>query len=61
MYWVIGESQLNAIAVCTLLAWGFVVIQLSKNVDRRLKRMSYITIIPFLAILANVVLQWIES
>jgi hypothetical protein len=30
MYWVIGESQLNAIAVCTLLAWGFVVSNSAK-------------------------------
>jgi hypothetical protein len=44
---------ISAITLCAVMLWGFVVIHRSKNVDRRMKRMSYIMIIPFIAMLAN--------
>lgn len=53
-------STISAMAICALFAWGFVIIQRSRNVDRRLKRMSFIMIIPFLAILANAIIQWMD-
>ena len=54
-------STISALALCGIMAWGFVVIQRSKNMDKRMKRISYVAIIPFLAILANVVLLWMEG
>jgi hypothetical protein len=52
--------SLSGIAMCGLMILGFVIIQRSKNYDRRMKRLSYIMWIPFLAIMANVTLQWLS-
>jgi hypothetical protein len=49
---------ISGIAICSFLVYGFILIQRSQNFDRRMKRLSYFTLIPFLAILANVILQW---
>ena len=62
---LLSESRiiltLSGTAMCALLIWGFVIIRHSRNTDRRMKRLSYLTVIPFLAILANVIIQWLET
>ena len=62
---LISENKIiftvSAMALCAVMLWGFAVIQRSKNFDRRMKRMSYIMIIPFIAVLANVILQWMNG
>ena len=54
-------STLSALVICGVMLWGFVVIHRSKNVDRRMKRTSYIMIIPIMAMVANVILQWMNG
>ena len=54
-------SGISGLALAGLMLWGFIVIQRSKQFDRRLKRLSYVILIPFLSILAGVVLQWIAD
>ena len=51
---------ISAITLCAVMLWGFVVIQRSKNFDRRMKRRSYIMIIPFVAMLTNMIMQWMN-
>lgn len=50
---------ISGIGLCAFLVVGFVLIHRSKHFDRRMKRMSYLTIIPVLAILSYVITQWI--
>lgn len=52
-------STISGVAICGFLVYSFVFIHRSKNFDRRMKRMGYITIIPFLSILGYVVFQWL--
>jgi len=51
---------ISGIAICSFLVYGFILIQRSQNFDRRMKRLSYLTIFPLLAIMAMVILQWWE-
>ena len=51
----------SGLGICAFLLFGFIVIQRSKNFDNRMKRMSYIFVIPFLSILAVVIMKWMES
>jgi hypothetical protein len=52
-------SSISGLALAGLILWGFIIIQRSKQFDRRLKRISYLFLIPFLSILAGVILRWI--
>lgn len=49
----------SGIGFCAFFVLGFVLIHRSKHFDRRMKRLSYLTIIPLLGILSYVVMQWI--
>jgi hypothetical protein len=51
-------SSFSAIVICAMLIVSFVVIQLSKNADKRMKRLSYFTIIPLIVITYYVVMGW---
>lgn len=44
-------SAICGMAVCVVFLYGFIIIQRSKNIDNRLKRMSYIFFLPFVSIL----------
>jgi hypothetical protein len=43
--------------ICIAMLYGFVVIQKSKNVDKRIKWTSYIFLIPFISILAVTIMK----
>ena len=51
----------SGIVLCAFLVYGFVLIRRSNHFDNRMKRMSYITFIPVLAILSYVVAEWVSS
>ena len=46
------------LATCAFLVAGFVLIRKSKNLDRGIKRFSYMTVIPLLSILAAIIAKW---
>jgi hypothetical protein len=50
-------SVFCGIALCIVMLYGFIVIQKSKNVDKRLKRMSYIFLLPFISILSVTIIK----
>lgn len=50
-------SALCGTVICMIMLWGFIVIQKSKNADNRLKRVSYILIIPFISVLYVTILM----
>lgn len=56
IYWV----TLSGLGLCAFLIYGFVMIQRSKNYDRRMKRWSYVTLFPIVCILAWVVMGWLS-
>ena len=53
-------SAIGIIAFCVLMISSFVVIQKSKHFDQRMKRMSYIMLIPFIAMLYAAVVKLME-
>jgi hypothetical protein len=53
-------SAIGIIAFCVLMISAFVVIQKSKHFDRRMKRMSYIMLIPFIAMLYAAIVKLME-
>lgn len=57
IYWV----TLSGLGLCAFLVCGFVMIQRSKNYDRRMKRWSYVALFPIVCILAWVVMSWLEG
>lgn len=50
-------SVLCGTAICIAMLWGFIVLQKSKNVDKRMKWMSYVFLIPFLSILSVTIMK----
>lgn len=46
------------LATCAFLIAGLILIRKSKNLDRGLKRFSYMAVIPLLSILAAIVVRW---
>ena len=52
--------SVSGLGVLALLIAGFIVIQRGKNFDRRMKRTSYIILVPFLSILAMIIMKWLE-
>ena len=44
-------------ALCVVMLYGFIVIQKSKNVDKRMKRISYFFLIPFISILSVTIMK----
>lgn len=49
----------SGFGLCAFLVVGFILIHRSKHFDRRMKRMSYLTIIPLLGVLSYVIMQWV--
>jgi hypothetical protein len=54
-------SSISAVGICAFLITGVVLAHRSKNIDRRMKRLSYMTIIPVLAILSYAIIKWLPA
>lgn len=50
-------STVSGIALSMVMLCGFIVIQKSRNVEKRLKRMSYFFLIPFISILSATIIK----
>ena len=66
LFWGFSAESILIFSLCGLgilgiMTAGFVVIQRSKNVDRRMKRISYMFLIPILSILTVVIMKWVEG
>lgn len=51
---------ISGIVLCAFLVFGFILIHRSNNFNNRMKRLSYMTLIPVLAILSYVVAEWVS-
>jgi Ca2+/H+ antiporter len=50
-------STFCGIALSAVMLYGFIVIQRSNNIDKRMKRLSYIFIFPFISILSVTIMK----
>ena len=53
-------AAIGAFVFCVVMIFSFIVIQKSKNVDKKIKRMSYIMFIPLLSIIYSVISKLME-
>jgi hypothetical protein len=66
LFWGFSAENIVIFSLCGLgilgmMIWGFIVIQRSKNVDRRFKRLSYIVLLPIFSILSMMIVKWVEA
>jgi hypothetical protein len=54
-------SITGSLSFVCLMVWGFVIMQKSNNIEKRVKRMSYISLVPAFFILLGVILKIIDS
>lgn len=52
-------STFCGIALCAVMLYGFIVIQRSNNIDKRVKRISYFFFFPFISILSVTIMKLI--
>jgi hypothetical protein len=54
-------STLGGLAFVGLLTWGFVVIQKSKNVEKRVKRLSFVALLPIICVSLGLILRLVAE
>jgi hypothetical protein len=53
-------STLCGVAFSSFMIYSFVVLQKSKNIDVRAKRLSYFMLIPLLSVIGSMIMKWME-
>jgi len=53
-------STLCGVLFSSFMIYSFIVLQKSKNIDIRAKRLSYFILIPLLSVIGAVIMKWVE-
>lgn len=53
--------SISGIVMCGFIVAGFVILQQGKDFDKKMKRLRYLTLIPFIGIISYVILSWIDG